>query len=294
MRARSSRSAAPTTLFAAPQHPYTAALLAALPERSTGEHRLATIPGMVPGLHDRPRGCLFDPRCAYATAHCRAEQPGVARLAGRRACAATTRSATPNREAEIAGAGDAERRVMSAMAAASVAEETERRSPSRPISRAPTRSAAASSRGQATLRAVDGVSFTLETGKTLGVVGESGCGKSTLARLVTLIEKPSGGHAAHRRRATSPRRAPTTSSATLRRAVQIVFQNPYGSLNPRKKVGAILEEPLIINTKLGKAEREAAARDMMKQVGLRPEHYAALSRTCSRAASASASPSPAR
>jgi dipeptide transport system ATP-binding protein len=62
-------------LFAAPQHPYTAALLAALPERSSGESRLATIPGMVPGLHNRPTGCLFNPRCLYANAHCRAVQP---------------------------------------------------------------------------------------------------------------------------------------------------------------------------------------------------------------------------
>jgi len=62
-------------LFAAPQHPYTAALMAALPERSAGDGRLATIPGMVPGVHDRPPGCLFAPRCAYATAHSRAVRP---------------------------------------------------------------------------------------------------------------------------------------------------------------------------------------------------------------------------
>lgn len=62
-------------LFAAPQHPYTAALLAALPERSAGDHRLATIPGVVPGLYDRPRGCLFSPRCLYATEHSRAVPP---------------------------------------------------------------------------------------------------------------------------------------------------------------------------------------------------------------------------
>ena len=70
-------------LFAAPQHPYTAALLAALPERSDGGQRLATIPGVVPGLYDRPRGCLFSPRCAYATEHSRNVRPGAARL-GRR------------------------------------------------------------------------------------------------------------------------------------------------------------------------------------------------------------------
>ena len=63
-------------LFAAPQHPYTAALLAAMPERHDGGTRLATIPGVVPGLNDRPRGCLFSPRCAYATPACR-ERPAL-------------------------------------------------------------------------------------------------------------------------------------------------------------------------------------------------------------------------
>ena len=62
-------------LFAAPQHPYTAALLAAMPERSAGEQRLATIPGMVPGLYDRPAGCLFAPRCRYATQHACQRRP---------------------------------------------------------------------------------------------------------------------------------------------------------------------------------------------------------------------------
>jgi len=69
-------------LFAAPQHPYTAALLAALPERAAGEGRLATIPGVVPGLHDRPTGCLFNPRCRYADARCRAEEPRLDRVNG--------------------------------------------------------------------------------------------------------------------------------------------------------------------------------------------------------------------
>jgi dipeptide transport system ATP-binding protein len=69
-------------LFASPQHPYTAALLAALPERSEGGGRLATIPGVVPGLYDRPRGCLFSPRCAYATEHSRAVRPDLRPWAG--------------------------------------------------------------------------------------------------------------------------------------------------------------------------------------------------------------------
>ena len=123
----------------------------------------------------------------------------------------------------------------------------------------------------ATLKALRGTSFSLPTGRTLAVVGESGCGKSTLARLVTLIERPTSG-----RLVLDGVDAATADRATLkalRRTVQIVFQDPYGSLNPRRKVGAILEEPLAINTRMGRAERAGAARDMMARVGLRPEFY---------------------
>jgi dipeptide transport system ATP-binding protein len=119
------------------------------------------------------------------------------------------------------------------------------------------------------LRAVNGVSFSIEAGKTLAVVGESGCGKSTLARLVTMIEKPnSGSLSIEESDAINP---PPGGRNELRRTVQLVFQNPYGSLNPRKKIGTILEEPLIINTKLGKAERRRQALEKMAQVGLSGE-----------------------
>jgi dipeptide transport system ATP-binding protein len=123
----------------------------------------------------------------------------------------------------------------------------------------------------ATLKAVDGVSFALDPGRTLAIVGESGCGKTTLARLVMLIEPPTAGTLRIDQREVAA--ATSEERRKLRRVVQIVFQNPYGSLNPRKKIGAILEEPLAINTDLDKHERAAAARDMMAKVGLRPEHY---------------------
>lgn len=121
------------------------------------------------------------------------------------------------------------------------------------------------------LQAVGGVSFTVNAGKTLAVVGESGCGKSTLARMVSLIETPTAGEL--RLNGTDVIHAPTSQRPALRRAVQLVFQNPYGSLNPRKKIGAILEAPLEINTALSAAERANQARAMLALVGLRPEHY---------------------
>jgi dipeptide transport system ATP-binding protein len=123
----------------------------------------------------------------------------------------------------------------------------------------------------ATLKALDGASFTLERGKTLAVVGESGCGKSTLARLVTMIEPPTSGSLR-----IAGQDIVGASSATLRALrpkVQIVFQNPYGSLNPRQKIGHALEEPLLVNTRMSATERREKARDMMASVGLRPEHY---------------------
>ena len=126
-------------------------------------------------------------------------------------------------------------------------------------------------RKPAQLQAVGGISFTIEAGRTLAVVGESGCGKSTLARVVALIEPPTAG--ALQLGGVDAVHASASAQHKLRQAVQMVFQNPYGSLNPRKKVGAILEAPLEINTTLSPAERTERARAMLAKVGLRPEQY---------------------
>jgi dipeptide transport system ATP-binding protein len=126
-------------------------------------------------------------------------------------------------------------------------------------------------RQAATLHAVAGASFSLAAGQTLAVVGESGCGKSTLARMVTMIEKPTAGSLIID--GTDVVAAEGATLRAMRPKVQMVFQDPYGSLNPRKQVGQILEEPLEINTPLTAQQRAEAARAMMAKVGLRPEHY---------------------
>jgi dipeptide transport system ATP-binding protein len=124
---------------------------------------------------------------------------------------------------------------------------------------------------QATVKALVGASLRLQAGKTLAVVGESGSGKSTLARLLTLLEEPTSGALAIDGKDVVG--ASEEARKRLRREVQIVFQNPYGSLNPRQRIGKALEEPLLVNTKLSAREREQAAREMMAKVGLRPEYY---------------------
>jgi dipeptide transport system ATP-binding protein len=127
-------------------------------------------------------------------------------------------------------------------------------------------------RAPARLQAVGGISFRIAPGRTLAVVGESGCGKSTLARVVTLIEKPSSGSL--QLGGLDAVNQPAGEAKNLRKAVQLVFQNPYGSLNPRKTIGSILESPLAINTALGVAERAERSTAMLAKVGLRPEHAA--------------------
>src|SRR6202042_2264468 len=121
------------------------------------------------------------------------------------------------------------------------------------------------------VQAVDGVSLTIGRGQTLGLVGETGCGKSTLARCIAgLIPVTSGtvtfeGHDITNlsRRAMQP----------YRREIQMIFQDPYGSLNPRRRVGSIIGEPFAVHNTAKGGERKKAVQELMERVGLNPEHY---------------------
>ena len=243
-------------LFDDPHHPYTAALLAALPERSTGQV-LPSIPGVVPGQFDRPSGCLFSPRCAYATDLCRSTPPAPQGTElGEALChypADRRPSLGPPRRAQGARVRMT-RRVLDA----------------RNLTRYYLVSRGAFAE-PAMLKAVDGVSFTLEARPHPG-----GGGRVRLRQIHP-------GAPRHHDRAADPGElsidgqnvvgAPAAMLRALRPKVQIVFQNPYGSLNPRHKIGFTLEEPLLVNTSLAKAERRERAEAMMASVGLRPEHY---------------------
>lgn len=122
-----------------------------------------------------------------------------------------------------------------------------------------------------TIRALKGIDLTLEKGKTLAIVGESGCGKSTLARILTLIDAPTSGELLIDGQKVDIAKDGLTRD--MRQKVQIIFQNPYGSLNPRQKIGDVLGEPLLLNTKLTASERRDRAMQMLVKVGLGPEHY---------------------
>jgi len=126
-------------------------------------------------------------------------------------------------------------------------------------------------RAEGTVRAVDGVSFTLRRGETLGLVGESGCGKTTTGRCILQLERPTSGQIVFE--GTDLATHSPQQLRGLRRHMQVIFQDPYSSLNPRMTIGQILAEPLKVHRLAsGKAAREKRIQELLKQVGLLPQH----------------------
>ncbi len=122
------------------------------------------------------------------------------------------------------------------------------------------------------VRAVDGVSFDVRRGETLGIVGESGCGKSTTARLMLALLEPTSGTIAFEGEDLRARKGERLKA--LRRDMQMIFQDPYSSLNPRKTVGSIIGEPFAVHgLRKGEGARRRAVAELMERVGLSPEHY---------------------
>ncbi|MHB8380542.1 MAG: ABC transporter ATP-binding protein [Acidimicrobiales bacterium] len=248
---------APTLeLFSSMHHPYTQALLASMPNlENTTKHELASIAGLPPDLTQLIVGCRFAPRCAYATQECRDVDPPLT-VKGDHAYACfhptdgplpvVIRSATANVESATAGNANL-------VTVEGLVKEF-------PIKAGLVRHTVGA------IHAVSNVSFTIKEGETFGLVGESGCGKTTIGRMVVGLEHPTDGRitfdgdlvSAHKYK---PKRAEL-------RQRQMMFQDPYSSLDPRMKVREILAEPLVVQGEGSKADQEARVNELLLQVGL--------------------------
>ncbi len=248
-------------VFHRPRHPYSMGLLRSVPrlDRPRGT-RLATIEGLVPNLANALSGCRFAPRCPFRVPVCDQEPPlfetdtGAVSRCHRHAEIAQGKIAWAASGADAHGAAE-----QHAGALLSVRHLTKH---------FPVRGRLGSRR--AMVRAVEDVSFAIRPGETLGLVGESGCGKTTVGRLILRLEQPTAGEIEFA--GTNLVTASAGELQTIRRKIQVIFQDPYSSLNPRMTVGQIVGEPLHVY-KLAPNGKAAGARvgELLGQVGLRPE-----------------------
>jgi peptide/nickel transport system ATP-binding protein len=269
---------AASDLFARPRHPYTEALLHSIPQLSPKGEPLHAIPGMVPRPDQFPSGCRFAPRCSYALVACteapvpmRESLPGgtTVNAAGRSRAAVTLARCVRQDELTLSGAPTGLDSTPTPSAVSETAPSIETVPAVLEVSDLvkdfPLRSGVLR-RVTGSVRAVDQVSLRVDAGRTLGLVGESGSGKSTLARLVIRLIDSTGGTVVVDGKNVTSLRGPTLRRH--RESMQMVFQDPYSSLDPKQTIADIVGEPLAIHTSMSRTEREQRVVQLLAQVGL--------------------------
>lgn len=243
-------------IFHGPQHPYTAGLLESIPSLSGPIGVLPSLPGRPPNIANLPAGCSFSPRCSLAQPRCSEAIPLI------------------GGEGESHSAACFFSELVAPIANRATVSLTAKRDPDAgaPLLEVEhlvvdyTTSKGLFGRNQTRLRAVDGVSFAIREGETLGLVGESGCGKTTTARAILRLVEPTEGSILFRGDdIASLKRAPMQR---VRRDIQAVFQDPFGSLNPRMSISDIIASPLRIHGELSRGDTDTRVGDLLNLVGL--------------------------
>jgi peptide/nickel transport system ATP-binding protein len=260
-------SAATGTLFRSARHPYSSALLASIPDLKTDKTKaLASIPGLPPDLANPPPACRFAARCSHVQPRCEQEDPALGgdpehqfacfypldSIRGRGSARAVDRQGLAGPE----GAGAAEPADADDRALLIVQHAVKEFAVTKGVLQ----------RKVASVKAVSDVSIEVGRGETFGLVGESGCGKTTLGRLIIGLERPDSGTIRFDGENLGSLRG--ESLRVRRRHLQLMFQDPYSSLDPRMRVGAILREPLIAQGIGSGRERDQRIRDLLGEVGL--------------------------
>jgi peptide/nickel transport system ATP-binding protein len=260
-------------LFTTMHHPYTQALLASIPRLSQDAgQRLLNIPGLPPDLSNPPTGCRFAARCSRATDKCRSDEPP---LTGETSDHLFSCWHPVNGPAEP-DKGDGARQAITVSKSRPDAEAQIRPDQVLPgsvllevrnvVKEYPVTSGAILQRKSGAVHAVSDVSFTVNAGETFGLVGESGCGKTTIGKMIVALERPNVGKVLLAGRDIS-----ALTGGELRRNrkdLQLMFQDPYSSLDPRMRVGAIIREPLAIQKMGSRDEQQKRVYELLDEVGL--------------------------
>ena len=264
--ARLAEQGSAADVFAKPFHPYTAGLLRSVPRLDQPRGRkLETIDGLPPNLLEPPPGCRFAPRCRARQDACVSAMPELEKVLPHRYSACI-------RAREMAQVGPTRLGLQSATLEPPAPKPLDRAKPLLAVRGLKTYFEVATgfqalAAGHAVVRAVDGLSFDVFRGETVGLVGESGCGKTTVGRTLLRLEKATAGSIAF-----DGKDVTTISGDSLksyRRQIQVIFQDPYSSLNPRMTIGDIIAEPILVY-KLQPSRTAAKAKvvELLTQVGL--------------------------
>lgn len=249
-------------LFEKPHHPYSRGLLKSIPKSGTSsQKKLLSIEGTIPSLSDMPIGCRFSPRCPFATDKCRRESPPLESFGGRESACWHTKELIERMD----WFDDNEVTVSEPLGEVEGEIERDTLFEIRELSKYyPLKQSGKQ------LKAVNNVSFSIKEGETFGLVGESGSGKSTLGRTILQLEKATSGDILFKGQSLLNLKG--SEMRKMRKNMQMIFQDPYGSIDPRWTIGEVIAEPLKTHFKgQSSKEVEVKVKALLQQVGLNPE-----------------------
>lgn len=250
-------------LFQTPHHPYTRGLLKSIPKLEDVRGKLYSIEGSIPPLNNLPKGCSFHLRCPFATEKCKYVKPKLYEVNGRMTACFYSE--------ELVQRGDwNEKHSEQSECLEDPTQEADEEKTLIEVQQLSLYYPFGKGLGsKKLLKAVDNVSFSIKKGETFGLVGESGSGKSSLGRAILQLEKATSGRVKFDGKSLIELKRKELNA--YRREMQMIFQDPYSSVNPRMKIGDIIGEPLRWHLKLNKEELKQRVEELLEKVGLNPE-----------------------